>query len=260
MTAPYYTEFEPDPRLKTHVACYWLFRTPAQLEPREHTIPPDGSVSLSCRIPPGVVGLVGPCTTPVRTPVGSGETYWGCRFWPGAATSLLDVPAEPLRNAAGPATAWLNEAWLDRLAGGLRGARSEAGARQTLDAALLGRLEDATPLDAAVMEAVFVVLARRGQVTIAELAERSALSDRQLRRRFRREVGLTPKELVRARRVRAAMIGALEETQTSWIELALEHGYSDQAHLVREFRRLVGLSPVQARAYFRGLDHGRYER
>lgn len=36
-------------------------------------------------------------------------------------------------------------------------------------------------------------------------------------------------------------------TDRPWAELALEAGYSDQAHLTREFGELAGLSPVQFR-------------
>jgi AraC-like DNA-binding protein len=73
-------------------------------------------------------------------------------------------------------------------------------------------------------------------------------------------VGLTPKELARIRRFREAAIEAVLAPPQPWVELAAEHGYADQAHLIHEFRRLIGLSPESFRREFRRIAHGTLER
>jgi AraC-like DNA-binding protein len=79
-----------------------------------------------------------------------------------------------------------------------------------------------------------------GRVTVRELADDVGWSTRHLAQRFQEEVGLSPKaaaRVIRFDRLRRRLPGPL-------LELALEHGYYDQAHLTREFRELAGCSPT----------------
>jgi AraC-like DNA-binding protein len=67
---------------------------------------------------------------------------------------------------------------------------------------------------------------------------------------FRRAVGLSPKLHCRVRRFarvidRLAMSGG---TWPSFVDLSLDHGYSDQSHFAREFHELAGLTPGRFRA------------
>jgi methylphosphotriester-DNA--protein-cysteine methyltransferase len=77
---------------------------------------------------------------------------------------------------------------------------------------------------------------------IAAVAQQLGLSTRHLERTFRREVGLTPKHYARLVRFRR-MLAALDRADPRWADLAADSGYSDQPHLVREFRELTGLAP-----------------
>jgi Helix-turn-helix domain len=61
-----------------------------------------------------------------------------------------------------------------------------------------------------------------------------------LRRRFLRRVGLTPKRFARVQRLRRVVRSIQAETAVDWADLAAEHGYCDQAHLVDDFRDLAG--------------------
>jgi AraC-like DNA-binding protein len=111
--------------------------------------------------------------------------------------------------------------------------------------------------DAAVMRAVFAIVHAQGQVAIGRLAQDCGLSERHLRRRFVAAVGLSPKELARIRRLRASLVEALADPQRRWVELAAACGYADQAHLVREYRRLSGLAPEAFLAHLERIRHGR---
>jgi transcriptional regulator GlxA family with amidase domain len=77
---------------------------------------------------------------------------------------------------------------------------------------------------------------------ITAVARAVALSPRQLERVFHREVGLPPKLYARLLRFRR-MLGVLNRADPRWADLAAHAGYSDQPHLVREFREFAGLSP-----------------
>ncbi len=255
----FYGEFEPAPQLKPYIASYWQFRVPDELDTLVHTVPPDGGVSLSYSVALGGFGLVGPRLIPFQPQVQGGDQFWGIRFWPGASEPLLHVPTSELRDRSGPAIAFCTQPWLRHLNAAMRDCRDEAAVRQVFDTGLEPALTDADALDELVMNAVFTILHTGGNIRIADLAERAGLSERQLRRRFTLAVGLSPKELTRVRRVRASIIGSLEEAPEPWVELAFAHGYADQPHLAHEFRRLVGLSPEQLKEHLRRIVHGDFE-
>ena len=60
---------------------------------------------------------------------------------------------------------------------------------------------------------------------------------------FRREVGATPKEYHRIRRLQRALSRATPGVRGSWISVAHEGGYCDQSHLTRELRAIAGVTP-----------------
>lgn len=75
------------------------------------------------------------------------------------------------------------------------------------------------------------------------LAARAGMSVRQLQRRFADHVGLHPKAVLRRYRLYEAAERARHGTTVDWSGLAVELGYSDQAHLTRDFCAAFGLPP-----------------
>jgi AraC-like DNA-binding protein len=107
----------------------------------------------------------------------------------------------------------------------------------------------------ALAEAVRRIEASDGRQPIGDLAEHLEIGERQLQRRFRRAVGLTPKQFSRIRRFRACARNLIAERPEAWGRVAVAHGYSDQAHLNREFARLSGRSPTQLARYIACIQH-----
>jgi AraC-like DNA-binding protein len=88
----------------------------------------------------------------------------------------------------------------------------------------------------------------RPRATVAEAAARAFVSERQLQRRFRDDVGYSPKTLQRVLRFDRFM-RLLREPRMDLAAAAALAGYADQPHLTREARRLSGLSPSQLLGY-----------
>jgi transcriptional regulator GlxA family with amidase domain len=104
--------------------------------------------------------------------------------------------------------------------------------------------------DRGVDAAVEAIRCAHGVVSVAELAERLGLSRRSLERRFRQQVGLLPKQLARVLRFQRALQMREQAPADGWPAIALECGYYDQAHLIRDFREFSGQTP----AAFRGEE------
>jgi AraC-like DNA-binding protein len=83
-----------------------------------------------------------------------------------------------------------------------------------------------------------------GGVRITTLAREIGWSRKHLVDRFRAEIGLSPKPVARMMRFHEACRLARTETASGWASIAAESGYSDQAHLAREFVDLAGETPT----------------
>lgn len=92
------------------------------------------------------------------------------------------------------------------------------------------------------------LLARsHGRFPVAELAREVGVSARHLGTLFHREVGRSPKTVATLMRFEYARTLITQDVhvhgRARLAEVAVEAGYSDQAHLNREFVRFTGLSP-----------------
>jgi AraC-like DNA-binding protein len=86
--------------------------------------------------------------------------------------------------------------------------------------------------------------AHKGMLTISTLCQQLGWSRRRLAETMRREFGLTPKTIARIARFQAAETMALSAQPPHWADIASACGFSDQAHLAREFSDLAGRSPT----------------
>lgn len=83
-----------------------------------------------------------------------------------------------------------------------------------------------------------------GGARIASLAEDIGWSRKHFAHRFRNEIGLPPKSVARIMRFQRACGLARGGDSGGWAMIALDSGYADQAHLVREFAALAGETPT----------------
>lgn len=151
------------------------------------------------------------------------DVFAGCLV-PLDALGLEPLAARLADCATPDARLALAEAWVSRR---IAAARADEG-RETRAAATAFRL-----------------LARtHGQVRIDALADRIGWSRKRLAAQFRAEFGLTPKPLARILRFRRAAALAAAAPRPNWADIAAASGYSDQAHLVREYGRLAGRTPA----------------
>jgi AraC-like DNA-binding protein len=84
-------------------------------------------------------------------------------------------------------------------------------------------------------------LQARPDIAIHDMAHHCRLSERHFFRRFSLDIGLGPKHFARLARMELAL--ASWRMGASWAEAAVTGGYADQAHLVRDFKRMTGTPP-----------------
>jgi AraC-like DNA-binding protein len=242
-----YVERPPVSALAGLVSSVWIQQVAPDADPYTHRNIPHGGVELVCPVG-SVPRVVGPLTRPLVEMLAPGTTVVGVRFRPGAAPSVLGLPASELLDLAVDT----DELWgRSAVALGERvdSAASPADALADLQRHVVGRLGDAPGPDALVSEAVRQLMPWR-TADVGSLTSRLSISERQLRRRCQAAIGLAPKALHRVLRfqgllalVQSALAQGKEPAGDGLAALAADSGFADQAHLTRECVRLTGVTP-----------------
>jgi AraC-like DNA-binding protein len=230
-----YREFVPGEDAARFVDCYWMLEGAVPGDAQR--VVPDGQPELilnlgqpfesfnggQWRVQPKCF-LAGQLTGPLLVRAGASTSILGVRFRPGGAGQLLGMPMEELTDRVVPA----GDLGLKLL--------TECGTLAEVERALLG-LERGSA-DALVDEAARLL---GHSPDVGATAAILGVSMRNLERRFKARVGMSPKHFARIRRFQR-VFPAIEDGG-EWAEAAAACGYYDQAHLIRDFRDFAGAPP-----------------
>jgi AraC-like DNA-binding protein len=169
---------------------------------------------------------------------------FGIKLQPGVAHLLTSAPVAALDGLGEPAAGVL--AGVPALTASLLAADGtrariavaetflrDAGIEPTRDLRLVQRAVRALATDPAV---------RR----VRDVARRLGVSERTLQRLCAEHLGVSPGWVLRRGRLHAAaerLIQAAGSGREALADVAVEFGYADQAHLARDFRRVLGAPP-----------------
>jgi AraC-like DNA-binding protein len=245
-----YYEHRPPPDLVPWVACFWRIRgaSGGDGSPHLHRVLPDGCADLlfdleSTRRRGGThAALVGPMSQASLYPMRGPVDLLGVRLRPGVVNVFTGIPADRVLDISAP---------LAELPAALRPSvaalseEAEQNAVMRLVGACRQRASDLDSRDALIEHAVGQwSRAEQGMPAVSVLVRDIGLSERSFERRFVAQVGLTPVRFRRLARLRAVFrlhAGGMRD----WAALAAATGFSDQSHLVRDFRAFTGLTPTE---------------
>ncbi|MGE3174892.1 MAG: DUF6597 domain-containing transcriptional factor [Planctomycetota bacterium] len=255
-----YLRREPPPALAPFVDHLWAFEDHAMAAPGGRLFA-DGGADLMWNLGPalrleqgGAVSswrgawVAGPRTAPYDIALGSPRvTMVGVRLRPLGLASVLGAPAAEVVDRVQELSAhWRGDA--DEATARAGAASGPAARLQAVESVLLRRLAGARRPPAALARALDALRARPNAATVDGLAQALGLSAKHLGRLVRGHAGLGPKVLQRILRFRAVLAEVGTAPRRDWALLAAARGFSDQAHLCREFRAFAGLPPTRYRA------------
>lgn len=110
---------------------------------------------------------------------------------------------------------------------------------------LLIHLPPDDPNVARVSTLVSGIASDRSVTSVDGLVSQTGLTKRALQRLFNQYVGISPKWVINRYRLHEAIAQLQAGVPIAWTTLAQELGYFDQAHFIRDFRKLVGRSPAE---------------
>jgi len=240
----HYLEVAPSPALQEWVACYWWREGFLAAEPRVQRVLPDGCADIIFDLggnPDPATGdafAVGTMTTPLVLREWRASELLGVRFKPGRAAAILGMPLHEITDARVP----LDHLWRDAFLSEQLASLPTLEARVAMVESLL--LRHITHQADRRIDAAVAGLTRGASVE--RVARDLAMSRQYLRRCFLEHVGIAPKSFARVMRFQR-LIGRVDES-TPWAALAADLGYTDQSHLIADFRAFSGLTPAAYRS------------
>ena len=167
----------------------------------------------------------------------------GTKFRPGAFRAFVDRPV----------ASFTNRRWPLRSVFGARVGRFDAVAiSREEDTEAIAVIEEFLrsfrPTASESMELAGRITARiaddRNITKVEQIAGEFAITARRVQRLFREYVGVTPKWVIQRYRLIEAAGRLASEAAADFADLALDLGYADQAHFIRDFKKLVGRPPA----------------
>lgn len=111
-----------------------------------------------------------------------------------------------------------------------------------LEAFLLGKLPAYTSINYMLQLATQLIRDRNGQITVSDICAELRVNYKWLERNFRQYLGITPKAYLSSIRFLHAYF-SLMKGNTDLTQVALNNGYYDQNHFIRDCRKYTGRVP-----------------
>jgi len=164
-------------------------------------------------------------------------------FYPGALYRLTGVPASLLTNQYLDATTVFS-ANLNEVNEQLFHARDYTAMLEIANNLIRRLIKRQQKPRLLVDDACLLLLSNRDLLTVDQLAREACLGTKQLERKFKERTGVNPKLYERIIRFDKAFRLKNSRPGFDWLRIALECGYHDYQHLVKDYKDFTGLGPV----------------
>ena len=254
--------YRPAAPLDRHVQFFWWSQRDAPQDYCEHILPSGGVQLLFALHETPIVCL--PSTPSARRMEWSGSVVhgpqWSCyvagpkpagavvgvAFRPGAAGAVLGVATPDLADHH----VTLGALWGKRgqeLHERLMAAVDPMEVFRILEQNLSARIQRPLLMHPAVAHAFRSCSPTWSPARITDVQREAGYSPKHFIALFRAAVGLTPKHYYRIQRFNSVLRCIASGGDCTLADIATSVGYSDQAHLTREFREFAGFTPTQYR-------------
>lgn len=246
-----YAEYLPTEALRPYVSCIWTSDGRTKREPETVRVIPDTCMDIIIeinhtrqRISSRLCGLQD-CTFMVEQGRGGDlVTSIAARFYFWSARLFLDVDLGETGNRVLDLEAVLPGC--NREFEPLFYHRSAEESVSWLEEYLLGKLNPDRH-NPNLYNSIDYILRNRGNATVRDICAGGCVSQRQMERLFRQNIGLPIKRISSLVRYQSVWCDVVARERFEIMDAVLRYGYADQAHLLNDFRRFHGIWPEQAR-------------
>ncbi len=254
-----YREAAPCLALRPYIRCFWGSERPLPARPSvtEGLVIPDTCMDIIFHIDYDSNHISSTfCTldehsyrTPASSESGGLSASFAIRFYAWTACLFVEDTLRGSANSHFPVDAFFRK--LERaLLPVLFDEPTLEGKIRAAEPVLLALLRP-DKADATVLNAVHRLLITDGRARIGEVSAALALSPRQLERRFDAMMGVSPKTLASLVRYQRLWQDMVLSPRFDPLDAVDKYGYTDQAHLLGDFRKRHLMSPKEALQFAR---------
>lgn len=253
-----YVEIQPCRALRPYIRCFWGSRVPVKTVPVDALcqgiVTPDLCADIIFRVNYSKnrieSGFCGVNDTLFRPGAGYGGdliSTFAVRFYAWSAVLFTDENLHGTKNQFYDAGVFF-ETFKRRMEAILFDVHSLEDRILAAEKYLLYRLNTGR-MDSLLARSIGEMIRLRGNLRALEMATDLHISSRQMERIFDKNTGLTPKKMAALIRYQFLWQEVCRNRQFQVLDAVCKYGYTDQAHLLNDFRKIHGMNIRQARAY-----------
>jgi hypothetical protein len=254
-----YQEYKPRKDLESIVKFYWTLKVPFDPKNQKQTIVPDGCIEMTFNLSDPIkrfineneyvinpaAMLMGQRTKSYSIlPVGDVDTIAIC-FYPHGFANFVNIPLENLVDKETPIDELLKKSEAIALEHQIIKANNTLERIEIIETFLLKILSEKTTVSKIVNSTVDLLLKTKGRTPINALLEDNISKRRQLERHFKKQIGISPKQLGKAIRLQATLHRLLNQKSETLTDIAYENEFFDQNHFIKDFKDFVGITPKE---------------
>lgn len=254
-----YQTFKPHKDLKSIVKFYWTLEVPFDPKNQKQKIVPDGCVEMTFNfgdkikrytsendfiLHPNAM-VMGQRTKSFNIlPVGNVDTFAIC-FFPIGFANFVKTPLENLVDKETPIEELFGRAEAEELEQQMLQAIDTQQRIDIIETFLLKKLNEKNTISNIVKSTVDTLLKTNGTTPINVILKDDISKRRQLERHFKKQIGISPKQLGKAIRLQATLQLLLNKKSDTLTDIAYENEYFDQNHFIKDFKDFVGITPKE---------------
>lgn len=254
-----YKTFKPHPDLASLVKFYWTLEVPYDPNNLKQKIIPDGCIEMTFNLGEKIkryitdsefviqpnATVMGQRTKPYYIlPVGNVDTIAIC-FYPHGFANFVNIPLEKLVDEETPIAEIFGQDVADQLENQVIHAANTEQRIEAIEAFLLEKLHDKDIISNFVKATVNTIFNTNGNTSIAAITKDNTAIKRQLERHFKKQIGISPKQLSKVIRLQASLQMMINQQNETLTHIAYENEYFDQNHFIKDFKEFVGITPKE---------------
>ena len=107
------------------------------------------------------------------------------------------------------------------------------------------KLSGLNAVETQMSQALNLIQKTEGRCSIEQISDVVGWSRQHFTRKCLRYTGLTPKFLTQVVRIKKVIKQYRTEKFYNWSQLSVDGGYYDQSHMINEFKKITGLTPIE---------------